>query len=1054
MDVDLTRHAVIEASAGTGKTHTIEDLVLRLVTELEVPPDQLLIVTFTEKATGELKSRLRSTLQRGLRASPERQHILQPALDHFDQLPIFTIHGFCQRLLQEYALEQGQDFRAALADDVELLRIGLREVQRKLWRASFAERLREVLEHSGYCRDTAEGWDEMVLHVAERYKPRCGHRLRPAPALDWWQRLGEADFSGAGQLEVQTIELLQQYLQDYKRQRGLQSFDDMIAQVEENLDPERNPLAEQFLQTLRQRYRYGIVDEFQDTDPLQWRIFRRIFLGGGASRLIVVGDPKQAIFGFRGADLPTYLQAARDMTAEYGARDYPLQTNWRSEPELLEALNSVFLDGGWFPEESGIRYLPVSAPPEEQRQTRIVDDRSDRAALSVVDLKQWGQLKVAQRQYVRFMAREIQYLLQPGREPRLVFTQRGKPPRALDPGDICILVLTRRDAEPVMTALRDVGIAYSFYKQTGLWQTEEALQIEALLRSLARPEDRSSLRKALLTCFFRLTPQDLLRGQDLPPQHPARQLYQTWLALADGRHWSTLFQSLLEDTGVLFAGEGAVDVERRRACMRHLLGTLEQAGHGANLDLLGLLDWIKARRQQRDAVDSEPAPLESQRSRVKIMTVHASKGLEFPIVFLAGGFTRRKPTGGPASYRDEEGRLVFDVCPDAEAKQRVEQETLSEQRRLLYVALTRAIFKLYVPRLQPGLRSRAYAGPLASILVPALEQSAVADRLGFPVVDVLTPGLMAPPGTSPPADEPATRPQPFTWSGPLFPHFDRLLERRRIVIRSFSSMSRQRVAPVGTGASYGDLAILGVDESAAAPEVDDPLRGPAFGDIVHGVLEKIDFAEVAQAESSEALLRAGSPARRLLESEVRAKAAELRTRANVDDLEQRCLTQVAALVWHALRTPLRAPGCRLCDVPAADRLHELEFYYPEYPDGPVPTEVRREESFLAGVMDLVFRRDGRYFLVDYKTNLLSGYTTELVTRCMTEADYHRQYQLYLQALSRWLRRAHGERFNFSRQFGGVYYLFVRGLNGRDETSGVFFREPDRRDLDLGYVLSR
>ena len=309
--IDLTRHAVIEASAGTGKTYTIENLVLRLLIEMRTPLENILLVTFTEKATGELKGRLRATLGRTLREQPEHRPVLLPALDRFDQASIFTIHGFCQRLLQEYALEQGQDFRAALVDDAELLAPALRAVQRKLWRTQFGERLRDVLERAGYSRATATAWDERVRAVAKEFHPRSDHQLRPALVPDWWQRLDEPGANWAGQLAVFTVGAVRDHLVEHKRQRGLQSFDDMIGTVEASLDPQRNPDAPQLLNRLRERYHFGIVDEFQDTDPLQWRIFRRIFLDASTARLFVVGDPKQAIFAFRGADLPTYLQRGR-----------------------------------------------------------------------------------------------------------------------------------------------------------------------------------------------------------------------------------------------------------------------------------------------------------------------------------------------------------------------------------------------------------------------------------------------------------------------------------------------------------------------------------------------------------------------------------------------------------------------------------------------------------------------------------------------------------------------------------------------------------------------
>src|SRR4051794_14164534 len=177
--LDLGRHAVVQASAGTGKTYTIEQLVRSLVTEAQAPLESILVVTFTEKATGELKTRLRGVLGRALEDHPDDAN-LRGALDHFDQAPIFTIHGFCQRLLQEYALEQGQDFQATLVDDVEILRLALREVQRKDWHWQFGPHLRDVLERAGYCRGKDAEWDRRVLDLAKSFNPRCGHRLMPA----------------------------------------------------------------------------------------------------------------------------------------------------------------------------------------------------------------------------------------------------------------------------------------------------------------------------------------------------------------------------------------------------------------------------------------------------------------------------------------------------------------------------------------------------------------------------------------------------------------------------------------------------------------------------------------------------------------------------------------------------------------------------------------------------------------------------------------------------------------------------------------------------------
>ena len=283
---------------------------------------------------------------------------------------------------------------------------------------------------------------------------------------------------------------------------------------------------------------------------------------------------------------------------------------------------------------------------------------------------------------------------------------------------------------------------------------------------------------------------------------------------------------------------------------------------------------------------------------------------------------------------------------------------------------------------------------------------------------------------------------PFTMEGPLFPPLAENLYKRRIVIRSFSSMSRHHLSLVGAGASFGEQAPVGEDEAAPPVERDDPLRGPVFGDMVHKVLEQIDFAEVARAADADALLRAGTHARRLIDREVLANLPKLRTRTPLDQLAQACRQQIAQLVWCALRTPLSGIGRSLSAIPAADRLAEVEFM-----TVPAPPSRRSNagEGFVTGFMDLLFRKDGQ--LLDWKT-----YGQEQLERAMADADYHRQYRLYLQAVSRWLRRVKGPTFRFLDHCGGVYYLFVRGLNGRDDTTGVFFHRPTIQDLDLEYVL--
>ena len=222
--------------------------------------------------------------------------------------------------------------------------------------------------------------------------------------------------------------------------------------------------------------------------------------------------------------------------------------------------------------------------------------------------------------------------------------------------------------------------------------------------------------------------------------------------------------------------------------------------------------------------------------------------------------------------------------------------------------------------------------------------------------------------------------------------------------------------------------------------------------MVHDALETIDFAEVARAATSSILASEGSDARAVLGTIVGKHIGGLRLRRPLKEAAEECLLAVAELVWKALRTPLPGFGDELAGVPRSERLHELEFLFPEKFDMLPPPAVQRANGFFTGYMDLVARKDGLYYLVDWKTNDLDAYDAPGIDRAMTDQDYHRQYRLYLQALERWLAARHGKSFNFLEHFGGVFYLFLRGMTGAANSPGIFSRRPTESDLDPRSVL--
>jgi ATP-dependent exoDNAse (exonuclease V) beta subunit len=1117
-------HRAVEASAGTGKTTWITRQAVRLLAEQHARLDQLLLVTYTERATGDLKARLRAALEQARAETPDRRAPLQTALDGFDQAQVYTIHGFCMSILRDHPFETGFDFRPVLVNDKELLQSCLREAQRIDWPATYRDRLADVLNSIGYTTSGADRWEDLVQQLALTYRRTCGHCLKP--------QTSDADALG---LAIETIHTIQSRVEAYKRERGLLSYEDMLTRVDDALDPKRNPRALLLRATLRARYRFGIVDEFQDTDPLQCRIFKRIFVEGrGPARLFVVGDPKQAIFGFRGADVQTYLDAVRELAAQPHAIAEQLDVNWRSCPELLATLNRL-LCNGWF--EGDIRYSPVRAAPQDKRAHDATADNSRRAALMLVDLRSEDVLKKARTAYARFVAWEIKRLLSAANgQPSLMIKKKDDPePRPLRASDICILIFRRREAPPILQYLRAAKIPFSFYKQPGLWQSEEAEQFACLLHSLARPDEPSALRTALPTCFFRIQPEHLAALDGVPENSPAAALFRKWCALAAKRRWSELFQSLLEETGIVFDNPAHPRFERRLANFRQMFQVLEQAAYATGLDLVGLLEVLYERRQLAADEESNLQPIETERSKVRIMTVHAAKGDEYPVVFVAGGFTQA-PSSNWFTYRlnNTERSLVLNLDKtDEQAKALHNAEVAAQERRLMYVTMTRAMFKLYVP----CLKSRGYrgaTGPLVKIVATAVESTDL-ERMGHPFIERILPTASFPtdlaadnvensapaesqsgrlideleegspvepqPGeatheiekTSPVEprlrDSPAQRvlgpaftpgnsagkelseprsrgfslsrlepenimpepssPTPIALPGPLFPSIDTAALRQRFIrVRSYSALRKPHLLTANETA-FADRPERDDDDEPDALDEPGLLRGTVFGDLVHDTLEAIDFQVVAAAPRADALLAPG-PVRSLLEEVFDRHAGSLPPALGSGPDRESGLVQVARVVRNALHTPLKAVGARLCEIPKGDRLHELEFFFPEL----TPTaQAGQPEGFLMGFMDLVFRKSGAYYLLDWKTNDLHGdYSPEALRRCMGESDYERQYRLYAVALCRWLEnRVPG--FDFDKHFGGVYYLFVRGMNGQDESSGVFFRKPTYRELDLPWIIA-
>ena len=850
-DIDLTRHALIEASAGTGKTYTLENLVVRLLKERQdIAIENILMVTFTEKATSELKARIQEKLLQEIISAGDREddgstvQKIRDTLDAFETASIYTIHGFCHTVLKDFAFENGSLFQNEVIDDAPIFDTLIKEQMRKVWPEVYGGNLPEMLQVAGFS-SRKDQFLAQVVNIARRvFRPGVGDQIKPetqdqtieqirsavttqvmalkpligAPPsfsdgfnqlninarsrksllekmvipletclsqtdednislvdllalisrvqavkssgrqgieclvpVKWLKAgdniqvcpnleaiaarledLAEVLVQLAYYLAIDAIKRLQADAARVKRQNGWISYDDMLSQVAAALHSDH---CSGLIQTLRAKYKIAFVDEFQDTDPVQWRIFKRLFLdpstGSSENRLILIGDPKQAIYSFRGADVYAYLQARNEierLSETGGAKLYSLATNWRSKPELVAAFNDLFGRDEWFPthEQAGsfeIGYQGAGSPGENDLPAILAADHSRRPVLNVVDLRGAASPRQAKPILARFIAREIRYLVDRG---GIEIQAKNGEPRPLDFGDICILVRGKSDAFFLEPELTDLAIPYSFYKKPGLFLSDEALYLSLVCHAVIDPGSIPDVKKALLTPFFAYEPKDLFAYETLPVSHPLKQLLLHWHDLARGRKWGLLFQSLMEDSGLLFRQAESRDWDRKYTNYRQIFEHLEAVAYRNNLDFRGLSALLGSYRKQTMGAqdDADIHQIETDAQKVQIMTMHVSKGLQFPVVFIAGGLTQPFADDyhvyhdyDPANP-DAGIRKVIDLSKTY-GRQQHDREKNDEDKRLYYVALTRAQFKLYVPFF-PAASAHPWMGPVCRFLSAAI----------------------------------------------------------------------------------------------------------------------------------------------------------------------------------------------------------------------------------------------------------------------------------------------------------------------------------------------
>lgn len=1162
---------LIEASAGTGKTYTIAGLYLRLLLghgplieegadagqasahERPLSVTEILVVTFTEAATAELRGRIRGRIHearlafmRGQSGDALLAQLLEEVEDHelaarrllaaerqMDEAAVFTIHGFCQRMLKQNAFESGALFETEFLTDDSQLRL---QAVSDYWRAEFypvdktlasavralwpspAALLREMngwLDNSElemrppagdetlaarhqaamarieavkrewlaqtdeirrqtdgqvsrYTGKNYEGWlakiadwaqDEASGYAIPKELERFGQtvleeNLKKGGAVPTLPLFSEIDALLASRPGIRDLilqraaKVVRSRMQASKRQAHQLSFDDLLKDLDGALG---SGLGERLCERIRATYRVAMIDEFQDTDPQQYRIFHRLYGGHKDTALLMIGDPKQAIYGFRGADIFTYIQARRNVSAHY-----TLGRNWRSSSALVAAVNGLFERAkDPFIYEADIPFLPVAA---QGKSKALLLEGETAPVLHCWQLT--GQPTFNRGDYQSKMARataaEIHRLLTLAREGKSLIG--SEPVKA---GDIAVLVRTGAEGKLVQQELARLAIAsvYLSNRESVLEQVE-AREILLILHACQNPSEERSLRAALATGLFDLDAKALDElASDERAWESAVQEFMEYRKVWHKRGVLAMLRALLHRRNLAASLLASPYGERRLTNFLHLGELLQQLSSELDGEY-ALLRWLGEAVNRQSGQDAEQIlRLESERKLVQIVTIHKSKGLEYPLVFLPFICSHRSADTPLYHEADEAGnRTILDLTGAEDSLAEADKERLAEDLRLLYVALTRGVYATWLGLApvrsgngksektdlhQTAIGYLLQKGEEGDAATLATALSALAEDL--PGVAVGEPSLTRP-APLPAEEEQLGEPQVRRFGGTL---------ERDWWISSYSGLAAQ-----GHGHSKGVLANPGFDDEvvteAAALAAEEPVQAPqpsifTFpkgarpGTLLHSLFETIDF----ESASGDSL------------------AQHISTLLAQDGFDESWAQVLQQQVEAVLDTPLETgfgEPVRLRDLAPERKQVELEFFLPmgrvtapaltalcqqhdPLSRGNKPLSFATVQGMLKGFIDLVFEWQGRWYLLDYKSNHLgmspADYSRPALEQAMVEHRYDLQYQLYSLALHRLLAlRLPG--YDFDQHFGGVFYLFLRGM----PQGGIFHTRPSR-ELVLG-----
>ncbi|MCS7206104.1 MAG: UvrD-helicase domain-containing protein [Leptospiraceae bacterium] len=1048
-NLDLNNHLWIEASAGTGKTYTILRLFLRYVLEKNVDFRKILLVTFTTKATQEMQNRLRELIQKGItnenfdfinyqNLKVNIKQKLEEMQRYFDQIHISTIHSFCRSVLREYPFElnlpsfseiQGNSNEVDESIINKILLEFLLDFDNKIANLGLDKSIFEKLPISklnSYLKKFIT-----FQHNLVNYKLNFVNFDETIDSEDVIQNKFNLLKNEDTQNIVKLLRYFYEQLQEYKRFHGVFSFDDLIINVYEALKENQK-----FTESLQNTYQIGIIDEFQDTNPRQWEIFKTIFLEKKGNLLVVVGDPKQAIYGFRGGDIYTYLKA-KEVFRNNNAKYYQLNKNFRSTEEFIESTNKLF---------GAIKKKPdPKAKVDQKQQTEEIIEQIFHShetqkgeknenhqkkrnckenPLNFVGENKNEKADEARNSFAKFIVKKVKSLVSCG----------------YSFSEIAILYRSNHDAIQIKQELLLNEIPFVDYSEESIFKTNEALAVEFLLEFLAFP-DKPSVRNRFFVYYFLDLPYAKIEEIDTKYSFIQERIAE-WKEILQAKSWYKLFYKILEDTKLFYKYLAMPDYERKISNFEHLIEILVNI---ATINQLGPVELYQQFLKLKSQNQEEILRVESDDKRIHMMTIHKSKGLEFPIVFVSGWYDDKEPSAGDHNnYRYyDTTQNQWNICffhenktssekndKPEDTKTKIRLESKLEELRLLYVAITRAKDHCYVVYRKDSNFFKTFFNE--SDLLNFYTSTEVKKT----ELTILQEQENVSSASKEEENSSDNDKDSKLWKKLQKQLWEKLQKLEmlnfhdfRWMLHSYTSLTQGTKENAEMDQEDYDKESLSTEENLVpSTSIFDSYfpAGSKTGIFFHKVMEILDFADFRQTPNN---------IKDKYERKINyyLELYGISKNEGFDDFFYDFLNEIVSI-------PIPNKNFSLKDIDMRKTKKEIEFLIQNIQTLKINSKNDNPifpNSFLTGNIVLFFEHNQEFYLLDYKTTLLTNYNKNTLEE-YTNHHYKTQYLLYSYALYLWLNQL-GKHTDISAKLpGGIIYFYVRGY--KSDSKGIYFRE--------------